>query len=112
MTVHIVEDDHGVRDALSELCLSVGRNVRLYPDGETFGFGADVKPTDVVVVDLCLPGIHGIEVIRRIHALPSPAKVIVISGLPLTEIMFVMREFADVAILRKPLASEFVTMLM
>lgn len=44
MTVHIVEDDDGVRDALSELCKSVGRKVRLYPDGETFGAGADVSP--------------------------------------------------------------------
>jgi FixJ family two-component response regulator len=112
MTVHIVEDDDGVRDALSELCKSVGRKVRLYPDGETFGAGADVSPTDVVLVDLGLPGEHGTEVIRRIKALPIPPRVIVISGLPLADIHFAMREFANVAVMRKPLTSELLSLMM
>ena len=112
MTVHIVEDDDGVRDALSELCKSVGRKVRLYPDGEAFGSGAGIAPTDVVLVDLGLPGEHGTEVIRRIKALPVPPRVIVISGLPMAEISLAMREFANVAVMRKPLTSDLLTMLM
>jgi DNA-binding response OmpR family regulator len=86
--------------------------VRLYPDGETFGAGADVSPTDVVLVDLGLPGEHGTEVIRRIKALPIPPRVIVISGLPLADIHFAMREFANVAVMRKPLTSELLSLLM
>ncbi|MCU0884127.1 MAG: response regulator [Beijerinckiaceae bacterium] len=112
MTVHIVEDDDGVRDALAELCKSVGRRVRLYPDGEAFGAGTDVSPSDVVLVDLGLPGEHGSEVIRRIHALPVPPRVIVISGLPLADIHFAMREFANIAVMRKPLTSDLLTLLM
>ncbi len=106
MTVHIVEDDHGVRDALSELCRSVGHRVELYPDGESFGSGEKVAASDVVLVDLGLPGEHGTEVIRRVTALPSAPKVIVISGLPMAEIVFAMREFADVLVMRKPLTSD------
>ncbi|MGL4439169.1 MAG: response regulator [Bosea sp. (in: a-proteobacteria)] len=106
MTVHIVEDDNGVRDALSELCRSVGHRVELYPDGESFGSGANVSATDVVLVDLGLPGEHGTEVIRRVTALPMPPKVIVISGLPIAEIVLAMREFAHVVVMRKPLTTD------
>ena len=111
MTVHIVEDDHGVRDALSELCRSVGRKVRLYPDSESFGDGADVKPSDIVLVDICLPGERGTEVVRRVVSMAQRPKVIVISGLPMAEIAFAMREFADVVIMRKPLSGELLSLL-
>jgi FixJ family two-component response regulator len=106
MMVHIVEDDDGVRDALSELCRSVGHRVSVYPDGESFGAGEHVAASDVVLVDLGLPGESGTEVVRRITSLPKPPKVIVISGLPLTDIIFGMRDFAQVMVMRKPLTTE------
>lgn len=109
MTVHIVEDDNSVRDALSELCRSVGHRVELYPDGESFGSGEKVAATDVVLVDLGLPGEHGTEVIRRVTSLPVPPKVIVISGLPMSEIAFAMREFANVLVMRKPLTTDLLS---
>jgi FixJ family two-component response regulator len=111
MTVHIVEDDHGVRDALSELCRSVGRKVALYPDGETFGNGDNVASTDIVLVDLGLPGERGTEVIRRVRALPSQPRVVVISGLPLADISWAMREFSNVLVMRKPLTSDILPLL-
>lgn len=106
MMVHIVEDDNGVRDALSELCRSVGHKVALYPDGESFGSGENVTASDIVLVDLGLPGEHGSEVIRRVTSLPVSPKVIVISGLPIAEIMLAMRDFANVIVMRKPLTAD------
>lgn len=106
MTIHIVEDDHGVRDALSELCRSIGHRVALYADGESFGTGDHVTENDVVLVDLGLPGEHGTEVIRRVMAKPVPPKIIVISGLPMVDIAFAMREFANVLVMRKPLTAD------
>lgn len=66
----------------------------------------------MVLVDLGLPGEHGTEVIRRVTALPVPPRVIVISGLPLAEICLAMREFANVAVMRKPLTSDLLSLLM
>ncbi|MCX7339680.1 MAG: response regulator [Hyphomicrobiales bacterium] len=111
MTVHIVEDDDGVRDALSELCRAVGRSVQLYPDSEAFGSGATVEPDDMVLVDIGLPGEPGTEVVRRVFRLPVPPKVIVISGLPLADIHHAMRDFSNVLVMRKPLTSELLALL-
>ncbi len=111
MTVHIVEDDYGVRDALSELCRAVGRTVRVYPDGEAFASGANVEPEDTVLVDIGLPGEPGTEVVRRLFRLPLPPTVIVISGLPLADIHHAMRDFSDVIVMRKPLTSELLGLL-
>ena len=112
MTVHIVEDDHGVRDALSELCRSVGRKVRLYADGEEFCRDPVLAATDVVLIDLGLPGMHGTEVIRRIATFAVQPKVIVISGLPLGEISHALRDFVDVHVMRKPLAGDLLISLL
>ena len=103
MTVHIVEDDIGVRDALSELCRSIGRRVKTYADGESFQTATGIAPTDVVLVDLGLPGESGPAVVRRVRALPEPPKVIVISGLPLSDISIAMSGLSDVLVMRKPL---------
>ena len=111
MTIHIVEDDHGVRDALSELFRSAGRSVRTYSDGETFGSGEGVGGSDIVLVDLGLPGEPGSAVVRRVSALPHPPRVIVISGLPLSEIASAMRDCAEVEVMRKPLTSDILTLL-
>jgi FixJ family two-component response regulator len=112
MTVHIVEDDHGVRDALSELCRSVGRPVQVYPDSESFRSRAAVTPQDLVLVDLGLPDEPGTEILKRMTALPTPPKMIVISGLSLSEISKAMAGFAGIAVMRKPLTGDLITMLM
>jgi hypothetical protein len=41
----------------------------------------------------------------------SPPKVIVISGLPMADIKLAMREFANIVVMRKPLSSELLPLL-
>jgi FixJ family two-component response regulator len=112
MTVHIVEDDPGVRDALSELCRSVGLRVMLYADGRSFRGGEHVREGDVVLVDLGLPDQPGVDVVRQAQALPLPPRIIVISGLSLGEIVASMKHVAEVPVMRKPLTPEIVSMLL
>ncbi len=82
MTVHIVEDDPGVRDALSELCRSVGKKVRTYETCRAFGDGDQVIGSDIVLVDLQMPDAMGTEVVKRIRSQQAPARVVVISACP------------------------------
>ena len=69
----IIEDDVRLAAMVGEYLTQSGFVVTHMPDGES-GLGAlQDKPVDLVVLDLMLPGVDGLEVCRRIRALPGDA---------------------------------------
>ncbi len=66
--VLVVEDDDDIAQALQRSLRMEGYEVRIAPDGErALEFAAQFLP-DLVVLDLGLPGLDGIEVARRLRA--------------------------------------------
>jgi CheY-like chemotaxis protein len=104
--IHVVEDDYGVRDALIELVSGLDHIVLAYADGETFVQASAPAPEDLVFVDLGLPGIAGVDVIRWLRRLPQPPRIIAISGRPRIDIDLMLAGMSDLPLLRKPLAPE------
>ena len=82
MFVHIVEDDPGVGDSLALLLAQIGHESRVYPDAESFFECHPPDPEDTVIVDLGLPGLSGMQVVRWLSGLKTPPKVIAITGQP------------------------------
>lgn len=73
----VVDDDAGVRDALGELLALSGHDVRVAGDGlEAVETALAARP-EVVVLDLGIPGIDGLEVARRIRAELGAAPLVV-----------------------------------
>ena len=69
----MIEDDARLAAMVGEYLTQSGFVVTHMPDGES-GLGAlQDKPVDLVVLDLMLPGVDGLEVCRRIRALPGDA---------------------------------------
>ena len=66
--VLLIEDDKDVRDGLALALTWQGHTVRAVESGEQGLSALADDPTDVVVLDLMLPGIDGFEVCRRIRA--------------------------------------------
>lgn len=66
--VLLIEDDKDVRDGLALALTWQGHTVRAVESGELGLSALADDPTDVVVLDLMLPGIDGFEVCRRIRA--------------------------------------------
>ncbi|WP_190814135.1 response regulator transcription factor [Saccharopolyspora pogona] len=65
--VLVVDDDHTVRDVVRRYLERSGYEVGLAEDGETaLRLFAEREP-DLVVLDLMLPGIGGLEVCRRVR---------------------------------------------
>ncbi len=64
----VVEDDRRIRDLLRRGLIFEGYSVDVAEDGETALKLAREKLPDVVVLDLMLPGIDGLEVCRRLRA--------------------------------------------
>jgi two-component system, OmpR family, response regulator MprA len=66
--VLIVEDDEEIAQALQRSLRLEGYEVRVAPDGERALGDARSYIPDLVVLDLGLPGLDGIEVARRLRA--------------------------------------------
>lgn len=104
MTVHIVEDDFAVCDALTMLLSELGHEVAAYSTAEIFFETALPLPSDTVVVDLGLPGQAGTSVISRLVGMVTPPKVIIISGKPKNQLKKIVEGFAGLTVLRKPIS--------
>ena len=68
--VALVEDDEGIRSSLSAL-IRRAPALRLagdYPDAETALKEIPRRPPDVVLMDINLPGLNGVECVRQLKA--------------------------------------------
>jgi DNA-binding response OmpR family regulator len=72
--VLVVDDDPSIREALDRALRLEGFGVSTRPDGEGALAAVDEAAPDVMVLDVMMPGISGVEVVRRLrgggHALP------------------------------------------
>lgn len=68
MMVWVVDDERSVRDALSRALRSEGYDVQLATSGgDALGLLAEASP-DVIVLDIGMPGLDGLETCRLIRA--------------------------------------------
>ncbi|MDO8607587.1 MAG: response regulator [Phaeospirillum sp.] len=83
----VVEDTPASLDLLSELLVGAGYSVRQAPNGELALWTAQLRPPELVLLDVRMPGIDGFEVCRRLKADPSNAEtpVIFLSALDAVE---------------------------
>ena len=65
--VLIIEDDRALADVLSYNLEQAGYSVSVANDGQLGLSQAQQKPPDVVVLDLMLPVMDGLEVCRRLR---------------------------------------------
>jgi two-component system phosphate regulon response regulator PhoB len=67
-TVLVIEDDRSLAEVINYNLQREGYNVILSHDGEDGLTQAQLKLPDVVVLDLMLPVLDGLEVCRRIRS--------------------------------------------
>jgi class 3 adenylate cyclase len=81
--VLIAEDNHAVREALAGSVRDLGHEVELAADGAEALARATARPFDLLLLDLLLPRLNGLEVLRRLKADPRrrDLPVLVVSGL-------------------------------
>ena len=67
MRILIVEDDHRLLEMVSEQMRQAGFAVDAVADGEEGLFYGEEYPLDLAIIDLGLPGISGLELIRKLR---------------------------------------------
>jgi signal transduction histidine kinase len=81
--VLVVDDDPRNRRLLEEYLVNAGYEVRLAPDGQTALAMAAERPPDLVLLDVMMPDLSGLEVCRRLKADPRTrlAQVVLVTAL-------------------------------
>jgi len=77
--VLVVDDDRTVSDVVARYLLREGHQVEAVADGAVALERASARPPDLVVLDLMLPGMSGLEVCRRIRDI-APIPVIMLTA--------------------------------
>ena len=78
--VAIVDDDERVLESLGELLESAGYAVRLFASAESFLQANPANEIDVLISDIRMPGVDGIELQRRVGIKCPQLPVILITA--------------------------------
>ena len=78
-TILLVEDNHDSRAIYGTLLRHVGYRVVAAADGETALALARGERPDLVLMDVTLPGVDGLEATRRLKADPETRAIVVVA---------------------------------
>ncbi len=81
-TVLIVDDDAALRDGLTETLADLGHRAEQAADGAAALARVARGGIDAVLLDLRMPGLDGLEVLRRLRARPDAPAVAVLTAVP------------------------------
>ena len=102
-SVAIVDDEEGTRKALSRLLRASGLEAESYANGQEFLDAAAEHRPDCVVLDLHMPGMSGLQVLRKLKAAGQRLSIVVITAHDEPETRERCIDAGACAYLRKPL---------
>jgi two-component system response regulator (stage 0 sporulation protein F) len=82
-TILVVDDEAGIRNLLFEVLSSEGFNVCLAKDGAESLHQMRHRHFDLLITDIRMPGLNGIELLKKMKEEGRKERVIVITGDPL-----------------------------
>jgi two-component system response regulator FixJ len=78
--IFIVDDDYDMREALSAIIRKEGYRTAAFADGRSFVRLARDQTPACVLLDLCMPGMSGLDVLKELDARNYPAPILIISA--------------------------------
>ena len=78
--IGIIEDDPALRDATRELLHSFGFSSRVFSSAEQFFGSTSARSLECLILDVQLPGMRGIELLRKLRSAGWAIPTIVITG--------------------------------
>ena len=80
MRLLLIEDNTALRDAISQYLQEAGYLVDTASTGDEGLWAAEGNLHDLILLDLMLPNMDGMEILRRLRAKENPVHIIVISA--------------------------------
>lgn len=106
MRVLVIEDNPGMRDYLRVALEGAGHAVLTASNGQEALAYMEGHKVQVVLTDLFMPEMDGIEVIAALRRHFPGVKVLAMSGRPGVDYLTVAKELGAARILRKPFAMD------
>jgi FixJ family two-component response regulator len=102
LEIAVIDDDESFRVALVESLSSFGYGVHGYASAEDYLRGGGSKSYDCVVTDIHMPGMSGLDLMKRLAAQGSTVPVILITARSDTNLEAKAGAAGAVCLLRKP----------
>ena len=78
--VLVVDDDRTLRHAITSLLLEAGYQTDQAGDGPEALRKLQAQPVDVMLLDIGLPGLSGLEVLAEARRMPTPPRVVIMTA--------------------------------
>ncbi len=104
--VLIVDDEENIRQSLADILSDEGYEVDMTFSGEEAVEAVKKRPPDLVLLDIWLPGMDGMEALKRIKAQREDLPVIMITGHGTTELAVKATKMGAYDFMEKPLSME------
>ncbi len=108
-TILIIDDEPGIRDVLADVLADEGHHVIAAEDGPAGLARMAARTVDLVFLDVWLPNMGGIDVLRRIREEFPDAAVVMISGHANIKLAVEAVKMGAFDFLEKPLSLERTT---
>jgi FixJ family two-component response regulator len=102
LCIFVVDDDRSVTRALKDLLESAGFRVETFGSAEDFLSSGRSKDPGLLILDVYMPGMTGLELLEKLSASDSKMPVIFITAYDDSRIRQAILETGAVAFLQKP----------
>jgi two-component system response regulator FixJ len=100
--VHVIDDDEALRESLTFLLRTADLEAKSYASAAAFLDALPVAGLGCIVTDIRMPGLSGLDLLRRLRELGSNIPVIVITGHADVPLAVEAMKFGAVDFLEKP----------
>jgi FixJ family two-component response regulator len=105
-TIAVVEDDEGLRTALQQLLRSAGFGATTFGSAEDFLANANRAELGCVIADINLPGITGVELVKRLGSNGDRVPAVLMTGRRDAATAELASQLANVPRLCKPFSDD------
>lgn len=109
MRILVIDDEPAVSSLIAEALQRDGNDVVVAGSGEEGLAALDQTRPDAVILDIVMPGMDGIEVLRRIRRDDSGLPVVIMSGWATDERIDAARKLGVTDVVPKPIALKNLT---
>jgi len=101
-TVLVVDDEEGVRELIADTLAGKQRDILTAQSGEEALEIIKKHAVDLVLLDLSMPGLNGVDTFREIHELRPGLPVVIVTGYPDSDLMARALQIGPFTMISKP----------